>query len=704
MSRQPGSIGAAQPGARAAARGEAKAPAGRRRAAVAFAVVLVLSVYAWIVRGAHQELGEDPKRAYYNLLVEGFRAGRLSLPLTPPAELERLPDPYDPAANERFRGPMFETGRVHDLSYYRGRLYLYFGVTPALLVFGPAILLFGAYLPHAAGVVIFSVLGFLVSAALVVSVWRRCFGSAPAWLGAAGVLGVGLGTALPLVLQRPEAWEVAITCGYALLMVTLFALWCALQGRRTAAWLVLASAAFGLALGARPSLILVAPILYVPVWCAARAPATAGRLNRRGVIRLFLAATIPVLLVGLGLLAYNVARFGSAAEFGQTYQLAGERQMRAHFAWSYFPENVRIYFLSFAHVVRHFPYWQLIPRAGVSVGHGDVEFPYGVLTGTPWVWLAVAAPLAAWRGGARPELRGWVAILLTVFAVNAVAIACYYGACVRYELEFTPALALLAVVGWFGLHAATSRRALRWILNSIAIAALAYSVGFTALYGWVQRSFLERNYAAMLLRLDRNREALATLEHAVRIAPDFGELHFMLGCALTRNGALDAGRGEVVRAIALNPKLSGYFVGFYGQELAQFAAEDGKLQQLRRFVEDRPDLADAHTLLGKALAESGHDDEAIGQFRAVLRLSPGNAEAHCSLGLLLARKGDLPRAVDALEAALALEPKLYDAHMVLGRIAAQVGQVAAARSHFEAAARLHPDAAAPREALQQLPR
>ena len=63
--------------------------------------------------------------SYYNLLVQGFRDGQLNMKREAPPGLARLADPYDPAVNAAY---IVEVG---DMSYYKGKLYLYFGVTPA---------------------------------------------------------------------------------------------------------------------------------------------------------------------------------------------------------------------------------------------------------------------------------------------------------------------------------------------------------------------------------------------------------------------------------------------------------------------------------------------------------------------------------------------------------------------------------------------
>ena len=83
---------------------------------------------------------------------------------------------------------------------------------------------------------------------------------------AACALALGLATGVPVLLPRSDVYEVAISCGYMLTMLALGAIWCALhETERRWRWLAAASVAYGLAVGARPSLLFGAIILLVPV-------------------------------------------------------------------------------------------------------------------------------------------------------------------------------------------------------------------------------------------------------------------------------------------------------------------------------------------------------------------------------------------------------------------------------------------------------
>ena len=153
---------------------------------------LVIGFYAWSARpgwlGMRTSRAED---AYYNLLVRGFRAGQLNLKTEVPAGLAQLADPYDPIANADYL--QADGHPLWDLSYYHGKLYLYFGVTPALVLFWPYAALTGHYLGHKDAVVVFCATGFLASVGLLCLVWRRYFPEIGVGGGGGGRAGAGSG-------------------------------------------------------------------------------------------------------------------------------------------------------------------------------------------------------------------------------------------------------------------------------------------------------------------------------------------------------------------------------------------------------------------------------------------------------------------------------------------------------------------------------
>ena len=167
---------------------------------------------------------------------------------------------------------------------------------------------------------IFYALGFLVAAGLLRAVWRRYFPEVSVWVATVGILTLGLATGTLEVLSQCDVYEVAMSCGFAFTMLALAAIWCALhEPKRQVLWLLLASLAYGLAIGSRPSLLFGVIILLMPVAQAWRAATEPG--SRRRVGLLLVAAVGPVMLIGLGLMLYNTLRFDNPFEFGWHYQL-----------------------------------------------------------------------------------------------------------------------------------------------------------------------------------------------------------------------------------------------------------------------------------------------------------------------------------------------------------------------------------------------
>jgi len=314
---------------------------------------LVIGIFAWIAEPSSSLEAKSPRAedSYYNRLVQGFRAGQLNMKIEAPPGLVRLADPYNPAVNAAY------IGQVYDASYYKGKIYLYFGVTPALVLFWPYVTLTGHYLSDKDAVVIFFALGFLAAAGLLRAVWRRYFPEVTVWVATVGMLTLGLAIGTQKVLTLwCNANEVAMVCGFAFTMLALAAIWRALhEPKRQVKWLLLASLAYGLAVGSRPSLLFGIIILLIPVgqaWCTAVEPG-----SRRRVGLLLAAAVCPAMLIGLGLMLYNSLRFDSPFEFGWHYQLTNSRQNTGQqFSLHYLWFNFRFYVLEPMRWVVIFPF------------------------------------------------------------------------------------------------------------------------------------------------------------------------------------------------------------------------------------------------------------------------------------------------------------------------------------------------------------
>jgi hypothetical protein len=561
-----------------------------RLASVAFTAVL--AAYLFLGAMGDTRFGNPATRdEAYNLLARGILKGQLSLDKAAPASLARLADPYDPAANGAARDPR---DRLNDLSYFRGKLYLYFGVAPALLVFIPWHLLTGGWLQHWAAAVLLCTGGLLVNLSLVQAAKRAVLGDSRPWLMAACTLLLGFASYAPLLLARADMWEVPIAFSYLGVSVALRCLWEAhARPGWSTPWLAAASAAIGLSFAARPTVLPNALILLAPFL---------NRENRRD-IGAWAAAILPAAAVGVGVAVYNAARFTGPFDFGVTYQLAGVYVARLHtFSPSYLATNLGFYLFQGVAWVPYFPFVHqadLGPLlAHLPANHGGVQQISGALLNAPVLWFAAAAPLVLRAGSGDRRLiltaasAGWVAFS------SLLLLSSFYGACSRYQFEFVPEIALLAALGLISVEALADAR-LRTAVRALLAVALALSCAFPFLYG-IDRCATDHNTSGITYL------AYGDIPGAAR---EFDDAQFLApGNPVTRLG-------------------TSMMLGAEGRRRESEAG-------LRALVSDHPDYPTARLALGSLLSQEGRRDEAFAVLDEARRRFPDDAGIRVALSTL----------------------------------------------------------------------
>ena len=135
---------------------------------------------------------------------------------------------------------------------------------------------------------------------------------------------------------------------------------------------------------------------------------------------------------------------------------------------------------------------------------------------------------------------------------------------------------------------------------------------------------------------------------------------------------LDPGYAAAWSALGGAYQLKGGFLGM--TELAVKATE-----YLRRAINLKPSLVQAHTWLGAALVMLGRINEGIASMEEALRLEPDNADAHIALGRAFwMGKGDVPRAIEHLRHAIGLNSEAGYAYLQLSLLESLNGELDAA--------------------------
>ena len=448
----------------------------RRDAVFAMVFVVFSLFFLWTIAtsGARSAFSGDPSD-YYGELTTGFLHGELSIPTPAPAALSALPDPYSPLQN----GPWQQS--FHDLALYHGHFYLDWGPTPVLTLYHPWRLVGLGNIPESWALWIFSAAGLGFSLLTLRTLVATYAPRARTWRVALGAIALAMGSVVPFIDRTPDIYEVAVGCAYCFLALGLYLLASGGLGARRSNWrLAVGSLALGLAAGARWDLLL-ATLLLAPlgIWLVRR-----DRLNSWGA-RLRLGGIVfgPAALVVAGLLAYNVARFGSPLEVGTSYQLAGfDPTKTPYYLIGYLWPNLYYYLVAPIRFTLAFPYFALPPPpaypGGVPASYSP-EVIGGIFTTTPILLALFAAPFVARRRVAKDWRVVAVTLMLCAFTIIALIALGVPGGSMRYEVDFVTLLLLPAIMTWL-----LSEPARRWSRRLIgAVGAVLIGFGCVVAFG-----------------------------------------------------------------------------------------------------------------------------------------------------------------------------------------------------------------------------
>jgi Tfp pilus assembly protein PilF len=158
-----------------------------------------------------------------------------------------------------------------------------------------------------------------------------------------------------------------------------------------------------------------------------------------------------------------------------------------------------------------------------------------------------------------------------------------------------------------------------------------------------------------LMQAGSHAQAAEVFCQAIRLQPEWTQMHAMLAIALQAGGRLEAAVEAYRQALAIEP---------------------GDAQ--------------SQSNLGVLLQTLGRSEEAVKAFRLAIEADPRRAEAHANLGVTLRAQGHIEPAIQALRQAVALKPNYAEAHANLGSCHQALGQWEAAATSLRVATILHP--------------
>ncbi len=374
---------------------------------------------------------------YYGELTDAFLSGQLNLKVNVDPRLLRSDNPYASRP---------DVPRPHDASFYKGRIFLYFGAAPVVLVYLPWRIITGTWLADRAGTILFCFLGVTLGAILLRRLRDRHFPRCGQFWLVLAVAVLGLGSPVYYLAQNVTFYAVPVSCAFFSIMLMAVSAERALSAKAPggrAGWMAVASVAFGLAVGSRPNYLYALPVfLLLSLYAARRARRSEGV---PGFWRVLAAAILPLAFVGATIAAYNYLRFESPFEFGARYAFqggGGDMRRATFFGTRYLKANLSEYLFGTVTYARYFPFF----LAGQAYGMA-LYLPVTLLAPFFLLWMPFN------RGSSTLSIAlALCATCVGIFACNLLSLGLFYffGE-LRYMADFAPSALLAGAIAGFAL-------------------------------------------------------------------------------------------------------------------------------------------------------------------------------------------------------------------------------------------------------------
>ncbi|MBR3628830.1 MAG: hypothetical protein IKN42_08335, partial [Elusimicrobia bacterium] len=332
--------------------------------------------------------------------------------------------------------------KIFDLSYYKDKIYLYFGLTPVLLFYLPFNLLSNYCLSDNIIAFIVVSLIFIFSVLILKNFNKKIlnYDIKPHFLFLTIIL-IGFCNYGMILAIKTEIYEVCSLSAALLLLISIYLfLKNILTTKKTNLFIFFIGLLLSLSVGARPHYVLTIPIFFILIIYI--------EFNKSKNIKDVLISTLyfllPCIIYGSILALYNYLRFDSIFEFGWKYQLNSHNQYEYIAAIKDFfiglkyhlfqlPENIKNNYTLFSY--------------GMGKGHRIAnEFVVGLIFICPLSLILLLTPFISKKYN--KFIITIFVLLFSLFFIN-FNIACLFGTMRRYAFEYIYILTILYFMAFF---------------------------------------------------------------------------------------------------------------------------------------------------------------------------------------------------------------------------------------------------------------
>jgi len=421
----------------------------------------IIAIYAWFVTFGNFTTWNHTSQ-YYSRLANAFEKGHTNINLNPGDALINAIDPYDPKSRAPF------PDEVWDMSFYKGKLYYYWGPVPALIIMPLQSLLEIKVTDNY--LVFFFSAGLLVfNSLIIVKLWRIFFQHLAIWNMVIAIPLIGL--ILPVIWNTsvPYVYEAAVSAGQFFLMGGVYFTISALERNPSIniGKLLVASLFLVCAVGSRtihaPSIIFLA--FFISFWIV---KTTSGSARWVRLITAISALYIPLASGALTIGWYNWVRFDSLFEFGLRYMITTydlNEQANLIFKPDYFFLNFYAYLFQPFELISKFPFIQPVVFSNVLTTFG-IEQPHlyyagritGIIFSSPFLALGLI-PLFSRSNFLNNKNDGStfnlyllvIALFAGSFLIGFLSLLFYFTAQTRFLTDIISQITMLAILGYWTL-------------------------------------------------------------------------------------------------------------------------------------------------------------------------------------------------------------------------------------------------------------
>jgi len=447
---------------------------------ITFAIVLcgglVILTYVWFISTGLWTTWPATTN-YYDQLATSFHEGHLYLDVQPDPALLALPDPYDPDARESMQESDIEKlNAIWDMSLYGGKIYLYWGPVPALIL-AVIKLFYKKEIGDQQLTFVFISGLFFFQALILLKVWRRFSPSLPVWTVLSAILLVGFINPTLWILNTPRIYEAAIASDQFFFIGGLYFVFTGLDRPTYSTWrLALAGAFWLFAIGSRATMAI--PISFLVLMVILQPIKPGKNNNSTALLRDQLAGFCIPLLGGISLMGwYNQARFGSIFEFGFRYVITMLNQNKFQgilFLPIYIIPNAYLYLFNRPVINFVFPFVRPAWNSDFITNFNNHFFTIynaerivGLIYIFPFSIFALITTINIIKhfvkqrhqvqneqekdlGENNNDFFRWMLIALTgALVLEFLTILILFYGTMRYFMDATPTLALLSILGFW---------------------------------------------------------------------------------------------------------------------------------------------------------------------------------------------------------------------------------------------------------------